>query len=115
MGRRAAFRAASKDLTASEAPLTPSKVPPGIPHRPGTDALSPATPHTVPVYSRSRWPAGLTRLWRAVFPRDAFAQSAHAVGSGLDRGNFFPHKTEAAGDGLMPAGAADAGAPARKP
>jgi hypothetical protein len=94
--------------------VTPSREPPGIPHRPGADALPPAAPHSVPAYARSRWPAGLARLWRAVFPRDAFARPTHVAGFGPDGGGFFPHGSEAAGDGPTPAPPPDAGAPARE-
>jgi hypothetical protein len=57
---------------------------------PGTDAFPPAVPHSVPVHSPTRWPAGLARWWRA-----AFALSAYDEPGGH---RFFPHPIKPAGD-----------------
>jgi hypothetical protein len=85
--------------------MTPSDAPPGMLPPPGTDAFPPAAAHPVPVYSRTRWPAALSRWWRA-----AFAPGAYDEPDGRHR--FFPHPAERAG-GDAAEDAASPGVPAR--
>ena len=84
----AAIRAAAQDLTASEAPLAPSQTPPDS--FSGADASAP--PHPVPADSPSRWPAALTRMWRSIFAREAFAHRAHDAESAPGGASFFPRR-----------------------
>lgn len=94
-----AFRAAAQDLTASEAPLIRSQTPPGNHPPSGTDASLSTAPHSVPGDSPAGWTAALARVWRSVFPRDAFAHPAHTDDPGPGGRQFFPRRgRRAAGD-----------------
>jgi hypothetical protein len=51
-----------------------------------------APPHPVRADSPSRWPAALTRMWRSLFGREAFAHRAHDAESAPGGASFFPRR-----------------------
>lgn len=71
--------------------------------RPGTDAFPPSAPHPVPAFSGTRWPAALSRWWRAAFVANPYARGSGATGRGPGGHRFFAHLIEPDGPASDPA------------
>ncbi|HEX8696389.1 MAG TPA: hypothetical protein VF746_28480 [Longimicrobium sp.] len=89
--------------------MTPSDAPAGMLPPPGTDAFPPAAPHSVPAYSRPRWPAAMSRWWRAAFAHNTYARRTDAAGSGPGGHRFFEHLIGPAADDPVAAAVAPGG------
>jgi hypothetical protein len=73
--------------------MASDQLPGGLP-TPAADVFEHAAPHSVPAAEHAQWGDSLSRWWRQMFRRDAYARGADAVRPGHGGHQFFQHLIE---------------------